>query len=55
MKRKLIITINAEFGSKFQYESAKNALVLMIEAWKSFYLSTHKKNKITSEYEDKGV
>ncbi|HEX9060875.1 MAG TPA: hypothetical protein VF941_11905 [Clostridia bacterium] len=53
MKTKIIITINAEFGSENQVERAITTLNLQMKAWKQFYNMTHKKNKI--EYTIEGT
>lgn len=49
--KKIDITIYAEFGSKFQEELATTALDRMVKAWMTFYMTTHKKNKIKVEFQ----
>lgn len=44
--KKIIIKINAVFGSEFQKASAFEALVSMLRAWASFYEISHKNNII---------
>ena len=44
--KKIILTIEAEFGSEFQKDSALDALAAMTLAWTQFYQSSHKKNHI---------
>ena len=46
MKKTISLEINASFGSKFQKETALDALALMLKAWTQFYELNHKKNKI---------
>lgn len=58
MKKKIILGIDANFGSSFQKESALDALALMLRMWNDFYKSTHKLNRfkysLIEESEPKG-
>lgn len=46
MKKILNLKIEAEFGSKFQQDTALDSLTLILRAWNDFYKLNHKKNKI---------
>jgi len=46
MKQKIIIEIDANYGSEFQCNFAFKSLVAILRAWRSHVLRTHKQNKI---------
>jgi hypothetical protein len=46
MKKKIVLEINIDFGSKFQKATILDSLALLLKAWKTFYESAHKKNRI---------
>jgi len=49
MKKKIVLKIDANFGSEFQKDSAMDALACLFKAWTMFYERSHKKNKIKWE------
>lgn len=50
-KTKMILTIEAEFGSQFQKEVHVKSLFAMVEVWKAFMLAQHKDNRVKGEIE----
>jgi len=51
MNKKIILKIDATFGSRFQKETALDSLALILKAWTTFYQNNHKKNKIKYDLE----
>ena len=52
-ERKLTVTIVARFGSGWQQEIQGNSLLVILNAWKSHMMSSHKKNDaVISEEEE---
>lgn len=52
MKKRIIITIDAEFGSNFQKELADKAIYTVMEGLALYLRNTHKKNVFTYKKEE---
>jgi hypothetical protein len=45
-RKKILIEIDCKFATPFQERVAKQALYMMIDAWRFFYSDSHKNNDI---------
>lgn len=50
---KIVIEIDGKFGSDFRNECGPETLELMLNAWKQFEESRHKKTKLEIKFEKK--
>lgn len=46
---KIVITINAKFGSEFQESTAIGALRIIIDTWSAYWGTNHKKTKLETD------
>lgn len=49
------IHIETSFGSKFQEQFARDTLLNVLKAWRSFCINSHQKNKITVEIDGAAI
>jgi len=53
--KEIKIEINGKFGSKFQEQFARDSLMGILKAWKSFVSNAHKKNDICIEINNSNI